>query len=167
MDSMILTFTFAAAVAIAACVVLLFSESIDMALVRVVPAELVSAWRRYVKFALFTVTFAGGMRLTELAEFIAMRAPAGPPLTAAQSLLEILKTLKGSLIAASVTLLAFFAATLAMYAAILLYQMRPTGIDKAEASRSRPGAADRQPVGSERHAAGKDRQRIDESGRYL
>lgn len=184
MDAMVLAYSFAASIAIAACVLYFFSGSIDEALRRVLPAEMTQAWSRYVKFALFVVTFTGGMRLNELARFLAARLPAGPPLAAAQSLLEVFKSIAGSLMAASAMLLVIFAATLAIHAARRLYQTRA-----AEAERSRlehqqfaserraaerpvgerPPAA-RQPVGSERHSSGKetrDRRPTDDSGRFL
>ena len=157
---MILAFSFAAAIAIAGSVVVLFSKSIDEALSRVIPAEMASAWRQYVKFALFTVTFAGGMRLKALAEFVALRTPIGPPLTAGQGLLEVFKSIAGSLVAASATLLAVFIVTLAIDASMRIFWF--------QRATERPSLrTERQPVGAERHSAAKERQRTEESGRYL
>jgi hypothetical protein len=184
MDSMILAFSFASAIAVAACVLLFFSGSIDEALRRVLPSEMTQAWSRYVKFALFVVIFTGGMRLTELAQFLTMRAPSGPPLTAAQGLLEVFRSIAGSLIAASATLLVIFGATLAIDALKRVYQSRLAAAEQSRSAhqvlasehraRERPTTErpsnGRQPVGSERHAGGKDagdRKRIDESGRFL
>jgi hypothetical protein len=183
MDSMVLAFSFAAAIAIAACVLLFFSGSIDEALARVLPAEMLQAWRRYVKFALFVVTFTGGMRLSEFAQFLTMRAPSGPPLTAAQGLLEVFKSVAGSLLAATATLLIIFAATLAIDTARRVYQSRGAEADRSLAAHrqlaserraaERPStgrqAAGQQPVGADRHSSGKngkDRQ-TDDSGRFL
>jgi hypothetical protein len=172
MESMVLAFSFASAILIAACVVTFFSTSIDEALARVVPVEMTPAWSRYVKFALFVVTFAGGMRLSELAGFMALRTPGGPPLTAGQGLLEVFKSIAGSLIAASGTLLAFFVVTLAVYAAKRFYATHRADVDRAAAKLARPAerpspAAERQPVGTERHSSAKDRPRSDDAGRYL
>ncbi len=157
MDIIILTYSFAAALAISACVVLFFSKSIDEAVALVIPREMSPAWSGYAKFALFTVTFAGGMRLRQLAEFVMMRASAGQaPISAGQGLLEILKTITGSLIAASGILLAFFGVALAVYASARFYQSHRAAVEKAAAQRPRaperpPIASDRQSVGSERH----------------
>ncbi len=156
MDSMILAFSFAAAVAIAACVVALFSQSIDEAVSRVVPEELAAAWRRYVKFALFTVTLVGGMRLSDLAVFVIQRTAASPPVTAAQSLLEVFRAVAGSLVAASSLLLVIFVATLAIDASIRVFWFQREKSEKAAAQKpraERPAAAtERQPVGTERHS---------------
>jgi hypothetical protein len=172
MDSLILGFSFAAAVAISACVVSLFSRSIDESLVRVVPQELFPSWSRFVKFALFTVTLVGGMRLSDLAVFIMQRAPTGPPISAGEALLEVFKTITGSLVAASVLLLAFFVAALAIDASMRVFWLRREASEKAAAHKPRPAerpssVSERQPVGSERHAGGKDRQRTEGSGRFL
>jgi hypothetical protein len=173
MESMIVAYSFAASLAIAACVVVLFSRSIDEALLRVIPAEMVSSWRLYVKFALFVVTFAGGLRLSELAQLFALRAPGAAPLAAEQSLLEVLRSVSGSLIAAASALLAFFAATLVVYASRRVYFAHRADAEKKAETRiprepERPAAdrqPKRQPVGAERHAGAKDRQRTEESAK--
>jgi hypothetical protein len=121
MDSMTLAFAFTAAMAISAGVVLAFSRRIDEVLSRLIPGEMAGACEQYVKFALFTVSFAGGMRLTDVAAFVAQK-PGQPALTAGQSLLEVFRTIAGSLVAASGLLLVFFASTLAAYAVLHLYQ---------------------------------------------
>ena len=158
MESMIMAFSFAAAITIAAAVVRLFSRPIDEALVRVIPAGMEPAWNRFAKFALFVVTFAGGMRLAEFAALLTMRTPAGPPIAAGQALLEIFKSITGSLVAAAVALLAFFVATLAVDASMNVYRShRPAERPLVE--------TERRPVGAERHARAKDRERQD-SGRF-
>lgn len=157
---MILAFSFAAALALAAGVVQLFSRSIDEALSRVINSELAPAWRQYVKFALFTVTLVGGMRLKDLALFVMQRAPGGPPAGAGVGLLIVLQTIAGALVAASSALLVFFVAALAIDAS-----MRVHWFQRA-AERPAP-RTERQPVGAERHAGAKDRPRTEEAGRYL
>jgi hypothetical protein len=172
MESLILAFSFVSAIVIAACVVTFFSTSIDAALARVIPEEMTPAWSRYVKFALFVVTFAGGMRLSELEAFLTMRTPAGPPLAAGHGLLEVFKSITGSLIAASGTLLGFFAVTLAVYASMRFYQSHRADVERLEAKLSRAterpaSGTDRLPVGTERHSVAKERQRTEDAGRFL
>jgi hypothetical protein len=168
MGSIILSFSFAAAIAIAACVTIFFSKSIDEALTRVIPAEMASAWNRYVKFALFVVTLAGGMRLSELTQFLAMRTPGGPPVPAGQALLEVFKSITGSLIAAAVALLGFFAATLVVRASMRIYDERRVKTEKTALEHERPApVAERPPVGAVRHSGAKDGQRNDDAGRFL
>jgi len=158
-----LAFSFAAAIAIAGCVVVLFSRSIDEALGRVIPTEFLPAWRQYAKFALFTVTLVGGMRLKDLAAFVMLRGPGAPPALAGVGLLEVLQTISGALVAASSVLLAFFVATLAIDASMRVHWFQRA----AERPAPQTPQKERQPVGAERHAGAKDRPRTEESGRYL
>jgi hypothetical protein len=166
MDTTILAFAFASAVILAACVVFFFSGPIDEALGRVVPPEMLSSWRQYVKFALFVVTFAGGLRVSELSAFVAARTTSGAPLTAGQSLMEVIKSITGSLSAAAIALLAFFVATLAIDASRRVYQARRT---PRPAPPAPPAEAERRPVGAERHAAAasKERRTSGESENFL
>lgn len=165
MDTAILAFSFAAAVVLAASVVFFFSRPIDEALVRVVPPEMNSAWRQYVKFAVFVVTFGGGMRVSELSSFVAARGTGSPPLTGGQGLMEVLKSVSGSLSAAAIGLLAFFVAALSIDASRRLYQSRRAARPEPLAP---PAEAERRPVGADRHAgaASKER-RSGETGSFL
>jgi len=160
MDTTILAFSFAAAIVIAACVVFFFSRPIDEAIARVVPPEMASAWRQYVKFAVFVVTFAGGMRVSELSAFVSTRSTMSPPLTGGQGLMEVLKSVAGSLSAAAIVLLVFFAAALAIDASRRIYQGRRT------ARPSPAGEEERRPVGADRHASAGPRERRD-NGSFL
>lgn len=162
METTILAFSFAAAIVLAACVTFFFSRPIDEALGRVVPPEMGSAWRQYAKFALFVVTFAGGMRVSELSNFVAARSAASPPLTAGQGLMEVLKSVAGSLSAAAIALLAFFLATLAIDSSRRMYQAR-----RLERPLP-PSEAERRPVGAERHASAASKERRSgENGAFL
>jgi len=163
MDTTIVAFSFVSAVVIAACMVLFFSDPIDEALGRVVPPEMAPAWRQYAKFALFVVAFVGGLRVSELGSLVAARAASSPPLTAGQSLLEVLKSIAGSLTASAIALLAFFAATLAVDASRRVYQARRVERRPAPPSRE---PDDRRPVGAERHAGAATKERR-ENGSYL
>jgi hypothetical protein len=155
MDSLILACSFGAALALAACVVLLFSRSIDEVLTPVIPAEAAAAWSRCVKFVLFTATMVGGLRLSDLANVLLQRTPSGESsLTAGQGLLEVYRTIAGALVTASATSLSFFAATLALDAAGRAYRSYRAAAEK-EASKPRP--VERPAVGAERHA-GRERQ---------
>lgn len=168
MNSIILAYTFVAAIVIAGCVTALFSKSIDDALSRVIPQETSAAWSRFAKFALFTVTFVGGLRLTELGNMVATAgiAQGHPPFGAAQSLMEIFKSIAGSLIVAAGSLLAFFVVTLVIDAGLRVYRSYRTEPASALRIPERPAVvADRQPVGAERHSASRDRPRPEDSGK--
>jgi hypothetical protein len=73
----------------------------------------------FAKFAVFTASFTGGLRLGEIGAILAPKATLGAPASSAagEALLEVYKTLAGALGGAAWTLLAFFAAALALHAA--------------------------------------------------
>jgi hypothetical protein len=123
MDSMVMAFVFASALAISACVVLVFAASIDRVLVRVIPDEMDQAWGLYVKFALFVATFAGGVRPTDLSQLIGHPTPGETAaIGAGPAFLEVLKAMVGSLVTASGFLIVFFGGALLAQALIRAYK---------------------------------------------
>ena len=124
MDALILGLVFAAALAVSGCVVLVFSIPVDDVIRCLISGAMAQAWSRYVKFAVFTASFVGGMRLAELSAFVARTQPLGgqPLVSDGQGLLEVYKTISGALGAASATLLVFFAATLAACVVLRAYE---------------------------------------------
>lgn len=143
METAILASVFVAALAVSGFATLAFSVSVDEVLKRLLPAELAAAWSRYVKFALFTASFIGGLRLQELGALVSRGQGDGARLAADQGLVEVYRTIAGSLGAAAWTLLAFFAGTLCVYGAARVYE----GLKPSAAAR--PG--DRRP--QERHSS--------------
>lgn len=117
MNALTLGLIFLAAIVVSGCVVVAFSRPMDAVLQRVLSGEMAMAWSKYVKFAVLVASFSGGLRLNQIAAL----ANPPPPLTINQGLLEIFRTMVGSLEAASWTLLAFFGATLAAYAVMNVY----------------------------------------------
>ncbi len=122
-DAVVLTLVFAAALGIAACAAAAFAGPIDEVLARVLPSELARAWSRFVRFAVFTASFIGGLRLRELGSFIASGVATGglAPLDAGACLLEVYKTVAGALGAAAWGLFVFFLGSLAAYGALKVY----------------------------------------------
>jgi hypothetical protein len=129
MDIAMLVLTFLAALAVAGGVVAAFSKPIDMVLSRLVPTELADAWSRCAKFAVFVASLTGGLRLTELARLVA--AGGDTAVRAPQAFLEVMKSVTGGLTSASWSLLAFFGAALAVYAAGRVYETLRPGMGHA------------------------------------
>lgn len=119
MNALVLVLIFLAAIAVAGCVVAAFSTSIDGVLLRLLSGEMAAAWSKYAKFALFVASFTGGLRLNEIQALAGGEAQASMKL--GQCLMEVYKTIAGTLGGASWTLLIFFGATLAAYLASYLY----------------------------------------------
>jgi hypothetical protein len=59
----LLLITFLIALATSSIVVFVFTKPVDSILKRVVPAEISSAWAKYLKFALYVVGIGGGVRV--------------------------------------------------------------------------------------------------------
>jgi hypothetical protein len=110
---MIITFlatTFVIALAVASIVVVIFTRPIDHILRHVVPAEISSAWTRYLQFAIYVVGIGGGVRVWALEKYLTQMDPYGEivPLTSDRWLLEIYETIIGTLQSTAMVLLAFF-----------------------------------------------------------
>lgn len=124
MDIVMLTATFLAALGVSGGVVLAFSVPMDATLNRLLSSELAAGWSRAAKFAVFVAAFTGGLRLSELENVLLVRyGGGGQPLRASQGLLEVFKSVSGSLTAASWAVLAFFAGALGVYGATRLYEL--------------------------------------------
>lgn len=122
MDIATLIVAFLAALAVSGCVVLAFSSAINGVILRLISGEVAAAWARFVKFALFVASFAGGLRLHELETLSGLTSFSNgqSQINMGECLLEMYKTIAGGLIAASWALLAFFGTTLCVYAAMRL-----------------------------------------------
>src|SRR5262245_58646466 len=106
----LLIVTFAIACATSLVVVRLFRTPITAILDRVVSPELSGAWHRYLNFAVVVVGVSGGVRIWELEKYITARTKGVEPtvLTADRWVLEVYRTLIGTLQSAAWLLLVFF-----------------------------------------------------------
>lgn len=136
MDAVILAIVFIAAVSVAGGVVLAFSPAVDDVLPSLVPASMLRAWSLFVKFAVFSTILIGGLRLAEVGALVSSKSPGAAPLGAGASLMEVYKSIAGSLQAGVWALLVFFGTALVVYAALRIYEAaRPAlahsrGIDR-------------------------------------
>lgn len=125
--------TFVIALATSLCVVRLFRKSVGSILERVVSAELSRAWHRYLSFAVVVVGVSGGVRIWELEKYITARAMDTEPiiLNSDRWVLEVYRTLIGTLQSAAWLLLVFFAISLVAYVIIRGFELRGGGSSKA------------------------------------
>lgn len=112
MDMIALLLSYSAAAAVSVGVIAAFSSSIDQMLFRLMPSELGPHWTRYVKFALFVASFAGGLPAGGRFD----RSPDAPPMPAPDAMMMVMGSAVGSLMAASWLLLIVFGAALAAVA---------------------------------------------------
>jgi hypothetical protein len=121
--------TFVIALATSLVVVWLFRAPIRTILDRVVSAELSGAWHRYLAFAVVVVGVSGGVRIWELEKYITAHAKDMEPvvLNSDRWVLEVYRTLIGTLQSAAWLLLVFFVFALIAYVIIRGCELRRGG----------------------------------------
>ncbi len=121
----LLIVTFVVALAMSTFVALLFSRPIDRILNRLVSAELAATWRRYILFATFVVGISGGARLWEMEKYITPNSEGHIlKLTSDRWVIEVYKTVIGSLQSIAWMLLVFFLFALIAYVTVRGFEMR-------------------------------------------
>jgi hypothetical protein len=122
----LLVVTFGIALATSGVVVYLFRTPITAILGRVVSPELSGAWHRYLNFAIVVVGVSGGVRIWELEKYITARAEDGEPivLNIDRWVLEVYRTLIGTLQSAAWLLLVFFVFALIAYVVVRGFELR-------------------------------------------
>lgn len=120
--------TFVIALATSFIVVRLFRSAIGTILDRVVSSELSGAWHRYLNFAVVVVGVSGGVRIWELEKYITARSVDMEPivLNSDRWVLEVYRTLIGTLQSAAWLLLVFFVFALIAYVIVRGFELRRT-----------------------------------------
>lgn len=118
--------TFTIAVLSSFVVARLFDKPISAILSRIVAEELSSAWHRYIKFAIYVVGVSGGVRIWELEKYITPRSKDVeiPVLNLERWVLEIYRTVIGTLQSVAWMLLVFFVFALVAYVIVRVFEMR-------------------------------------------
>ena len=121
----LLVVTFAIALATSLIVVRLFRAPIRSILDRIVSPELSPAWHRYLDFAVVVVGVSGGVRIRELEKYITARIKDAEPivLNADRWVLEVYRTLIGTLQNAAWLLLVFFVFALVAYVIVRGFEL--------------------------------------------
>jgi hypothetical protein len=118
--------TFVIAVICSAIAAQLFDKSIRAILDRVVAEELSGAWHRYVKFAIYVVGISGGVRIWDLEKYITPRTKdqAVIVLNGDRWVLEVYRTIIGTLQSVAWMLLLFFAVALIAFVIVKTLEAR-------------------------------------------
>ena len=127
--------TFLIATATASVVALLFNQPVKKILGRLVSEELGATWKRYILFAVYIVGISGGVRVWELEKYITPRANDGSlvVLTFDRWVLEIYKTILGTLQSVAWMLLVFFLFALLAYVVVRGFELKRTKSDLEQA----------------------------------
>lgn len=122
----LLVATFAIAVLASFGVARLFDRPISAILGRIVAEELSAAWHRYLKFAIYVVGVSGGVRIWELEKYITPRSKDVeiPVLNLERWVLEVYRTVIGTLQSVAWMLLVFFVFALVAYVIVRAFEMR-------------------------------------------
>ena len=125
----LLIVTLLIALATSLLVIRLFDRLIRKILDRVVSAELSAAWHRYLSFAVVVVGVSGGVRIWSLEKYITARTDDGEPivLNADRWILEVYRTLIGTLQSVAWILLVFFIFALIAYVIMRGFELRRQG----------------------------------------
>lgn len=125
----LLIVTLLIALATSLLVLRLFDRLIRKILDRVVAAELSAAWNRYLSFAVVVVGVSGGVRIWSLEKYITARTDDGEPivLNADRWILEVYRTLIGTLQSVAWILLVFFIFALLAYVIMRGFELRQQG----------------------------------------
>lgn len=117
--------TFAVALVMATAAALLFVRPIDKILGRLVSDELAPVWRRYIVFAIYVVGISGGVRVWEIDRYITPDKEGKLlVLTSDRWVVEIYKTIMGSLQGVAWMLLIFFLFALVAYVVVRGFEMK-------------------------------------------
>lgn len=121
----LLAITFLIALATSFLTVRIFHTPIRSILDRLVSADLSSAWHRYLSFAVVVVGVSGGVRIWELEKYITARLKDAEPivLNLDRWVLEVYRTLIGTLQSAAWLLLIFFVFALIAYVIIRGFEL--------------------------------------------
>jgi len=125
MFKMLLVVTFIVALVISAIVALLFSRPIGKILCRLVAEELAPTWQRYILFAIYVVGISGGVRLWEIEKYVTPDEKGRLlQLTSDRWIIEVYKSVIGSLQSIAWMLLVFFLFALIAYVTVRGFEMR-------------------------------------------
>jgi hypothetical protein len=126
----LLIVTFVVALSVSGLVVLIFSKPMGRILQRIVADDISSAWLTYMKFAMLVVGVSGGVRIFELERYITPENPGCKngnqvlELSSERWILELYRTVIGSLESVAWLLLVFFVIALIAYVIVRMAELR-------------------------------------------
>ncbi|MHB9029349.1 MAG: hypothetical protein ACYC9O_11330 [Candidatus Latescibacterota bacterium] len=122
----LLAANFAVAFLVSFIVARIFRDSITRIMQRLVTEDIYNAWSRYIIFAIYVVGISGGVRIWNMEQYITRNAPDDRvlELTAERWILEIYRTVIGTLQSDAWMLLLFFVFALIAYVIVKGLELR-------------------------------------------
>jgi hypothetical protein len=131
----LLVVTFLLAAATATGVALLFSRPVNKILGRLVSEQLAPIWRRYILFAIYVVGISGGVRVWDVERYITPDKEGKLlALNSDRWVIEIYKTIIGTLQSVAWMLLIFFLFALVAYVVLRGFELRQPDNDRGTAA---------------------------------
>ena len=120
----LLVVTFITSLLVCFVITLVFSKYIAQILDKIVGDEMSHAWTRYIKFAIYVVGISGGVRIHSLEDYITPRPEEAEPiaLTLDHWVMELYRTVIGSLQSIAWMLLVFFVFSLIAYVIVRIFE---------------------------------------------
>jgi len=123
----LLAATFIIAFAVSGVVSRIFNSPLDRILRRILSDEISNAWLKYMKFAIYVVGISSGVRIGQLERYISKQASPDSEvlaLTTERWVLEIYRTVIGSLQGIAWMLLVFFVFALVAFVMVRIFEFK-------------------------------------------
>ena len=123
----LLIVTFVIAFVVSTIVVLVFGRPVNNILTRIIADKISSAWSRYLKFAIYITGISSGVRIWDLEKYITKPRYDGAEivqLNPERWLLEVYRTVIGTLQGAAWMLLVFFVFALIAYVIVRAFYLK-------------------------------------------
>ncbi len=125
----LLAVTFVIALSVSFSVARIFERPVKQILARIIADDIHLAWGRYIQFAIYVVGISGGVRVWQLERYITPH-PAGEAeaeilvLTADRWVLEVYRTVIGTMQSVAWMLMVFFLFALIAYVVVRVFELR-------------------------------------------
>lgn len=123
----LLIITFVIALAVSSIVVLIFAGPINAILARIISDQISRAWSKYLKFAIYVTGISSGVRIWELEKYITEPRFEGSKiieLNTERWVLELYRTIIGTLQGIAWMLLVFFVFALVAYVIVRAFELK-------------------------------------------
>ena len=129
----LLIVTFVIAFVVSSIVVLMFNKPIDNILARIISDKISGAWLKYLKFAIYVTGISSGVRIYSLEKYITrpmLEHAEIVQLTTERWVLEVYRTVIGTLQGVAWMLLVFFIFALIAYVIVRAFELKKSSEPK-------------------------------------
>ena len=126
----LLIVTFVIAIVVSSIAVVVFKKPIDKILVRIISDEISKAWSKYLMFAIYITGISSGVRVWDLEKYITrpmLEHGEIVQLTTERWVLEVYRTVIGTLQGIAWMLLVFFIFALIAYVIVRAFELKKKG----------------------------------------